>query len=196
MPNLNLCVLIGNVTRRPEMNEPKRDLLIAKFGLAVNSKHGEREETLFIDVTCFNRLAEIVDDYVGEGDPVAIEGRLVLDQWEDKETGAKRSKIHLIADKLQMLGGKKDDGRGRGREDDTRREDRGGRGQSRGGGERYRDDRDHSRRQERGHTQSREPQGRESRPRADFRAEPERPPRREDPPRRPPEEPIDDDIPF
>lgn len=111
MPNLNKVMLIGNVTRDAEVKYLPSGAAIAQIGLAVTHKYktatGEqREETTFVDVEFFGKLAEIVGQYVKKGGPVYVEGRLKLDQWEDKQSGQKRSKMKVVADSMQLLGGK------------------------------------------------------------------------------------------
>ena len=124
MANANLWVAIGNVARQPDIRTPRPDLLIATFGFAVNEKHGDKEETLFIDVTAFGKTAEIVEKYVNKGDPLFIQGKLRLESWEDKSTGEKRNKISVTLDKFQMLGARKEGG-GEPRQRYDQREQRG-----------------------------------------------------------------------
>ena len=127
MANLNKVMLMGNLTRDPELRYTPSGTAVASFGLAVNrkwrSKDGQdREETLFVDVTAFARQAEVMSEYLSKGRPVFIEGRLKLDKWQDKETGANRSKHTVVVDNFQFIGSKSD-GQGSG-----------GGGQSSGGG--------------------------------------------------------------
>ena len=104
-------MLIGNVTRDPEVKYTPKGTAIAELGLAINRaftpEGGEkREETTFVDVTFWGRHAEIVGEYVKKGKPLFVEGRLQLDTWEDKATGQKRSKMRVIGENLQLLGSK------------------------------------------------------------------------------------------
>jgi single-strand DNA-binding protein len=109
MPNYNHVTLIGNITRDIEIKRTVSGRYIAELGIAINrnwtTEGGEkREETTFVDVTLWGRVAEIVGDYCKKGDPIFIEGRLTLDQWEDKQTGQKRSKLKVTGDNIQLLG--------------------------------------------------------------------------------------------
>lgn len=111
MPNLNKVMLIGNLTRDPEVRFTPKGTAVAEIGLAINrnftSDNGEkREETTFVDVTLWGRLAEIAGDYLKKGRPAYIEGRLQLDTWDDKTSGQKRSKLKIVAEGLQLLGGR------------------------------------------------------------------------------------------
>jgi single stranded DNA-binding protein (ssb) len=127
MANVNKVILIGNVTRDPEIKYTPKGTAVTDVGLAVNrfipaSDGGERrEETTFIDVTLWGRQAEIAGEYVKKGRPVYIEGRLQMDTWDDKQTGQKRSKLRVVCENLQLLGSR-DGGGGGGRssyEDDA-----------------------------------------------------------------------------
>ena len=109
MANLNKVMLIGNLTRDPEMKFLPKGTAVAEFGLAVSRKYktdnGElKEETMFVDVSLFGRQAEIAKEYLAKGRNVYIEGRLQLDTWDDKQTGQKRSKHRLVGENFQMLG--------------------------------------------------------------------------------------------
>ncbi|PWU07387.1 MAG: single-stranded DNA-binding protein [Verrucomicrobia bacterium] len=109
MANVNKVILIGNVTRDPELKYTPKGTAVCDLGLAVNRYYtldgGEKkEETTFVDVTLWGRQAEIAHQYLKKGSPVYIEGRLQLDTWEDKQTGQKRSRLRVIAENLQLLG--------------------------------------------------------------------------------------------
>ena len=111
MPSLNKVILMGNLTRDPEIKHTASGTAVGDIGLAVNrvtkDEQGEkREEVTFIDVTLWGRIAELVGQYLAKGRPVLIEGRLHLDQWQDKETGANRSKLKVVATNVQVLGGR------------------------------------------------------------------------------------------
>lgn len=111
MANLNKVMLIGNLTRDPEIKYTPKGTAIADIGLAVNRNYttesGEkREEVTFIDVTLWGRVAEIVGEYCKKGRPLFVEGRLQLDTWDDKATGQKRSKLKVVGDNIQLLGGR------------------------------------------------------------------------------------------
>ena len=108
MPNYNASTLAGHLTRDPETKFFAGDKQVAKFGLAVSRRFGDKEEVLFIDVEAWGRLVDVVSKYLTKGAPVLVAGRLKMDQWEDKATGAKRSKIFIAADTIQLLGAKGD----------------------------------------------------------------------------------------
>ena len=98
MASYNKVMIIGNLTRDPEIKYTPKGTAIADIGLAVNRNYttdsGEkREEVTFIDVTLWGRVAEIVGEYCKKGRPLFVEGRLQLDSWDDKATGQKRSKL-------------------------------------------------------------------------------------------------------
>lgn len=105
-------MLIGNLTADPEVRTTPRGNSLTELRLAVNristgANEGERrEETTFLDVTCWGRTGEIAAQYLSKGRPVFIEGRLQMDTWEDKQTGQRRSRIRIIAENLQLLGGR------------------------------------------------------------------------------------------
>ena len=108
----NKIILQGNLTRDVEIRYSQSGSAIASSGLAANRKYksatGEqKEEVLFVDVTFFGRTAEIANQYLRKGSKVLIDGRLILDQWNDKKTGDRRSKHSIAADTLQMLDSKK-----------------------------------------------------------------------------------------
>src|SRR3954469_2615895 len=109
MASFNKVILVGNLTRDPELRYTPKGTAIAKIGLAVNrtwrTETGEqKEEVTFVDVDVFGRTAENVGQYMRKGSPILIEGRLRLDQWDDKQTGQKRSKLGVVAETVQFLG--------------------------------------------------------------------------------------------
>ena len=113
MASFNKVILVGNLTRDPELRYTPKGTAIAKIGLAVNrswrSESGEqREEVTFVDVDIFGRTAENVGQYMRKGRPILIEGRLRLDSWDDKNTGQKRSRLGVVAETVQFLGGGRD----------------------------------------------------------------------------------------
>ena len=106
MANFNRVVLVGNVTRDPELRHIPSGLAVSEIGLAVNDRRKTQagewiEETSFIDVTLWGRQAEIVCEYVSKGSPLLVEGRLKQDTWEQE--GQKRSKLKVIAEKAVLL---------------------------------------------------------------------------------------------
>lgn len=111
MANVNKVILIGNVTRDPEVKFTSKGSAVTDIGLAINRNYtldnGEkREETTFVDVELWGRLAEIAGEYAKKGRPVYIEGRLRMDTWEDKASGQKRSRMKVVGENLQLLGGR------------------------------------------------------------------------------------------
>ena len=115
MPNLNRVLLIGNLTRDPEMQYTAKGTAITNISLAINrvtkTDDGEkREEVTYVDVTLWGNLAENAAKYLNKGKPVYIDGRLQLDQWDDKQTGQKRSKLKVVAESMQFLGSRDDNG--------------------------------------------------------------------------------------
>jgi len=121
MASYNKVILVGNLTRDPELRYTPKGMAIAKIGLAVNrnwtNEAGEKkEEVTFVDVDIFGRTAENVAQYMKKGRPILIEGRLRLDQWDDKQTGQKRSKLGVVAETVQFLGSPTGGGSGEGGE--------------------------------------------------------------------------------
>ena len=109
MASFNKVILMGNLTRDPELRYTPKGTAIAKVGLAVNrvwtNEAGEKkEEVTFVDVDIFGRTAENVGQYMRKGRPILVEGRLKFDQWDDKQTGQKRSRLGVVAETVQFLG--------------------------------------------------------------------------------------------
>jgi single-strand DNA-binding protein len=107
MPNFNKVMLMGNLTRDVELKQTPNNQPVAEIGIAVNRKFrtrdGEdREETTFVDCEAWGRTAETMAKYLSKGRPVFIEGRLKLDQWEDRE-GNKRSKLRVVIENFQFV---------------------------------------------------------------------------------------------
>lgn len=120
MASFNKVILVGNLTRDPEVRYTPGGSAVCDIGLAVNSQwtdkrtNERKEDVTFIDVTLWGRTAEIAGEYLAKGRSVLIEGRLTMDKWDDKETGQKRSKLKVVADNLHMLGSRPDGGAGSG----------------------------------------------------------------------------------
>jgi single-strand DNA-binding protein len=115
MANLNKVMLIGNLTRDPEMRVTPKGTAICQFSLAVNRKWKdeggqEREEVTYVDCEAWARGAETIQKYVTKGRPLFVEGRLRLDQWEDKTTKEKRSRMKVVVENFQFLGSRDDAG--------------------------------------------------------------------------------------
>ena len=128
MASYNKVMIIGNLTRDPELKYTPKGTAIADIGLAVNRNYttdsGEkREEVTFIDVTLWGRVAEIVGEYCKKGRPLFVEGRLQLDTWDDKATGQKRSKLKVVGENIQLLGSR-EGGAGGGEHGEGRSESR------------------------------------------------------------------------
>jgi single-strand DNA-binding protein len=132
MASFNRVILVGNLTRDPELRYIPSGTAVTDIGLAVNDriKRGDQwvDEATFIDITLWGRTAEIVNEYCSKGSPILIEGRLKLDRWEKE--GQKHSKLKVVGDRIQLLGARGDGGGG------------GGRGQ-RGGGRGSSDEQSH-----------------------------------------------------
>lgn len=107
MPALNKVFLMGNLTRSPELRYTPNGVAICEFGMAVNrrfmSNGIQKEETTFIEVNVWQRQAEICKNRLKKGSLVMVEGRLKTDQWEDRETGKKRSRILVVAERVNFL---------------------------------------------------------------------------------------------
>jgi single-strand DNA-binding protein len=119
MASFNKVILMGNLTRDPELRYTPKGTAIAKIGVAVNrvwtNEAGEKKEDVtFVDVDVFGRTAENVGQYLRKGRPVLIEGRLKLDQWDDKQTGQKKSRLGVVAEIVQFLGSAPSAGEGGG----------------------------------------------------------------------------------
>ncbi|MDP4584843.1 MAG: single-stranded DNA-binding protein [Verrucomicrobiales bacterium] len=119
MPNLNKVQLMGNITRDPEVRYTPKGTAVTDISLAINrsfnSDDGERrEETTFVDITFWGRQAEVIGEYMKKGRPLYVEGRLQLDSWEDKTSGQQRSRLKVVGENFQFLGGRDDAGGGGG----------------------------------------------------------------------------------
>jgi single-strand DNA-binding protein len=115
MANFNKVILAGNLTRDPELRYTPKGVAIAKLTLAINrtwkAETGEtREEVTFVDVDAFGRQAEVVGQYMKKGRPFLVEGRLKLDQWEDKNTHQKQSKLKVVLEGFSFIDTKGPDG--------------------------------------------------------------------------------------
>jgi single-strand DNA-binding protein len=109
MASFNKVILLGNLTRDPEVRYTPKGSAVCDLGIAVNrvytTEGGERrEEVTFVDVVLWARLAEIAGEYLRKGRPVFIEGRLQMDSWDDKQTGQKRTKLRVVGESMQLLG--------------------------------------------------------------------------------------------
>jgi single-strand DNA-binding protein len=120
MASFNKVILVGNLTRDPQVKYTTGGTAVTEIGLAVNRRWLDKQsnqwkdETTFVDITLWGRTAEIAGEYLAKGRPVLIEGRLQLDTWDDRETGQKRSKLRVVGENMTMLGGKGDNAGGGG----------------------------------------------------------------------------------
>src|SRR5215211_5377852 len=118
MASFNKVILMGNLTRDPQLKYLPSQTAVVEFGLACNRKFktqaGEdKEEVTFVDCTAFGRTGEVINQYFTKGKPIFIEGRLKYDTWEDKQGGGKRHKLTIVVENFQFVGGR-DGGQGGG----------------------------------------------------------------------------------
>jgi single-strand DNA-binding protein len=117
MASFNRVILVGNLTRDPELRYIASGTAVSEIGLAVNDRVKRNEqwvdETTFVDITLWGRTAEVANEYLSKGSAVLIEGRLKYDTWE--KDGQKRSKLRVVGERMQMLGGRDGGSRGGGR---------------------------------------------------------------------------------
>lgn len=110
MASFNRVILMGNLTRDPQIKYTPGGSAVTEIGLAVNrvwfdkQTNQKKEETTFVDVTLWGRQAEVAGEYLTKGQPLLVEGRLQLDTWEDKQTQQKRSKLRVVCENMTMLG--------------------------------------------------------------------------------------------
>ena len=114
MPNLNRVMLMGNLTRDPELRYTPNNTAVTSVSLAANrrwrNQQGEtQEETTFVDCEAWGRQAEVINEYMRKGRPLYVEGRLRLDQWQDRD-GNKRSKLKVVVENFQFLESRGDSG--------------------------------------------------------------------------------------
>ena len=119
MASVNKVILVGTMTRDPQLKYLPSQTAVVEFGLAMNRKFkaasGEdREEVCFVDCSAFGRSAEVINQYCQKGKLLYVEGRLKLDEWEDKQGGGKRSKLRVVVENFQFLGGREGGGGGGG----------------------------------------------------------------------------------
>ena len=115
MASVNKVILVGNMTRDPQLKYLPSQTPVVEFGLAMNRRFktasGEdREEVCFVDCAAFGRAAEVINQYCQKGKLIYVEGRLKLDQWEDKQGGGKRSKLSVVVENFQFLGAREGGG--------------------------------------------------------------------------------------
>src|SRR5215218_1952868 len=118
--NINRVVLTGNLTRDPELRSLPSGMAVCNLRIASNTRRKDNstgewvDKPNYFDVTVWGAQGENCAQYLAKGRPVAVDGRLEWREWEDKETGAKRSAVQIIADSVQFLGGRDDGGNGNG----------------------------------------------------------------------------------
>lgn len=140
MASFNRVILLGNLTRDPQVRYTPGGTAVSEIGLAVNrtwfdqKTNSRREEVTFVDVTLWGRQAEVAGEYLSKGRQVLIEGRLQLDNWEDKESGQKRSKLRVVCENMTMVGSRGDGPRSDPGRGDSARGDSGRADAPRGGG--------------------------------------------------------------
>jgi len=113
MPGFNRVTLIGNLTRDPQIKHLPSNTTVADFGLAMSRRYktqgGEdREEVCFIDCSAFGKQADVIGQYCKKGKPLFVEGRLKYDTWDDKMGGGRRSKVSVVVENFQFVGGRDD----------------------------------------------------------------------------------------
>jgi single-strand DNA-binding protein len=111
MASFNQVILLGNLTRDPQLKYLPSQTAVAEFGIACNRKFktqsGEdKEEVTFVDCSAFGKTGELINQYFTKGKPIFIQGRLKYDSWEDKQGGGKRSKMSVIVENFQFIGGR------------------------------------------------------------------------------------------
>jgi len=140
MANFNQVILMGNLTRDPQLRYTPAQMAVCDFGVACNRKFKaadgtDREEVTFVDCTAWSKTAELINTYFTKGKPIFIEGRLKYDQWEDKNGGGKRSRLTVVVNNFQFIGGR-DGAGGQGGGGQSG----GGQGAGQGGGQNYGDE--------------------------------------------------------
>ena len=116
MPNFNKVILVGNMTRDPELKHTPNNKSVANFGVAVNHKwknsDGETQnDVTFVDCDAWGRTAEVITEYFQKGKPILVEGRLKLDQWQDRD-GNNRSKLKVVVERFEFVGDNQGNGQG------------------------------------------------------------------------------------
>ena len=117
MSSFNKVILMGNLTRDPELRQTQNGTSVCRFAIAVNrsfnSQDGSlRDETCFVEIDCFGKSAENIARFFTKGKPILVEGRLRQDTWEDKQTGQKRTKLMVVLERFEFVGGRDSGGNG------------------------------------------------------------------------------------
>ncbi len=113
MASFNKVILMGNLTRDPELRQTQSGTSVCRFSIAVNRSYSgqdgnTREETCFVEIDSFGRTAENIGKFFSKGKPILVEGRLRQDTWDDKETGKSRSKLVVVLDRFEFVGSQRD----------------------------------------------------------------------------------------
>ncbi len=113
MSSFNKVILMGNLTRDPELRQTQSGTSVCRFSIAVNRSYNSqdgslRDETCFVEIDCFGKSAENVAKYFTKGKPILVEGRLRQDSWEDKQTGQKRTKLMVVLERFEFIGSARD----------------------------------------------------------------------------------------
>jgi len=119
MPSYNKVILLGNLTREPELRHLPSNMPVVQIALAVNERYKDKsgqwiDKANFIDCEAFGRTAEIINQYFQKGSPILIEGKLRMDQWEDRQSGQKRSKLKVVIDRFEFVTSRGEGGGGGG----------------------------------------------------------------------------------
>ena len=114
MANFNRVILIGNLTRDPQLSYLPSQAAVVEFGLATNRKWTAQDgtqgqETCFVDCQMFGKRAEVINKYLHKGDPLFVEGRLKFDSWQGQD-GTKRSKLRVFVENFEFIGGRREGG--------------------------------------------------------------------------------------
>jgi single-strand DNA-binding protein len=122
MASFNRVILMGNLTRDPQLRYTPNQTAVCDFGVATNRKYRtasgeEREDVCFIDCSAWGKQAEVINQYLTKGRGILVEGRLKLDTWEDKQGGGKRSKLSVVVENFQFVGGRGEGAPGGGGDD-------------------------------------------------------------------------------
>jgi single-strand DNA-binding protein len=111
MANLNKVMLMGNLTRDPELRYTPSGTAVTDFGMAINRKYKDQDETTFVDCVAWARTAEVISEYLKKGRPIFVEGRLTFESWEGRD-GQKRNKLKVTVESFQFIGGREGGGDG------------------------------------------------------------------------------------
>lgn len=113
MSSFNKVILMGNLTRDPELRQTQSGTSVCRFAIAVNRSYNSqdgssRDETCFVEIDCFGKSAENIAKFFSKGKPILVEGRLRQDSWEDKQSGQKRTKLMVVLERFEFVGGARD----------------------------------------------------------------------------------------